>query len=137
MNESSLPPPAETPDVIRLARAVRFVLVCTQLGFAIYCLRSSFQIEILGQIIKDMLGENTQLPVATRIVLSAEWLFIGLSVILPTISFLQLFSRKVIQSIYVIGITSLALVIESVVLHIAMSSPWLEVVKRLSAGPGD
>jgi hypothetical protein len=127
----------ESIDVLRLARALRFALGVIVLGFAAYSIQANFSMRNYAQIFKDMLGEGpgSELPPLTVFVLAAQTPLLLLSAATPIVCVAQMFSRKVIPSIYILGIAGLVMMVQTALLYFAVALPFMEIMRRLNGGP--
>ena len=131
-NSDSQPPDI---DVRQLAYAVRFALAVIVLGVSYFAMKSSMAIDNFATIFKDMLG-GKPLPVATQYVLQGRVFLVCLAYLIPIVVLGALFSRRVVASIYVIGVAGLVAVIETISLYQALSSPLFEIVRQMGGGDG-
>jgi len=104
MNEAKQTQQEDAIDFLKLARAIRFALVAMVIGFSYLGLRASLVIKGFGKIYEDMLGRDERLPVLTTFVLNARFLFVTISILIFIIAVATLFSRRLVRSVYIIGV---------------------------------
>ncbi|MEP6669659.1 MAG: hypothetical protein ABJF10_10930 [Chthoniobacter sp.] len=130
--EPTLPP--NTIDILQLARAIRFALVSIVLGLSYFSLRVTLTIEGFEQIFRDMLGGRA-LPWLTVLILRGRLLFLGVSILVPTLAIGSLFNSQVVRSFYLIGGLGLLTVLQFVVLYHGLTAPLLEIIKAMGGNP--
>ena len=125
MKDSILP-----PEVIRLARAIRFAFVSILLGLSYLNVRSSLSIPAFDQLFHDMMN-GKPLPVLTKFVISASFLLNVLNLLIPLVIIGTLFSHRFIACFYLLGVLALVIMAELLLLFYALSGPLFQIVTGL------
>ena len=129
------PPPLPIPpEVLALARAIRFALVCILLGLCYLNIRTALSIDTFGLVYKDMLG-NRKLPALPAFILQFRSELIWSSIVIPVCAVASLFSNRVTRSFYALGILALFTFLEMIILLYALFSGFGMILQALGGDP--
>lgn len=122
---------AQSAELHKAIKAVRFALVLVLVAASYPAVRLSLGISKFRMIFADMLGEGAQLPTITRGVIASEPVLIALSVAIPLVGIALLFVRNVTRSLYVLGGLFLLLVPTCIVVSTALFMPLVDIIEKM------
>jgi hypothetical protein len=121
-----------SPEIDRVARAIRFALVCVLLVLSYFSIRGSLVISEFKRIFADMLDGSRLSPV-TSLVIASRWVFLTASVVVPVGALITLRDRHVLRSFYVIGTLALITLVQIALLYQALCAPLFTLLDQLGA----
>jgi hypothetical protein len=127
--ESALPP---SVDAAQLARAVRFALVGLVVGLSYFSIMASMSIGLFNALFNDMLN-GRPLPRVTEFILQTRGLFMASSMLVPGVAVGTLFSRKVVQSIYLLGALGFFTIGQSILIFQCLILPLTSMTMHMSS----
>jgi hypothetical protein len=113
-----------------LFRAIRFALAALTLGLAYINIRVSMAIPLFRQIFADML-EGQALPLTTTMILQARHVLLFASWLVPVAAIWAIFMPLKPRSFYLIGIASLLIIVQSIVVCTGLSQPLFHLVHQM------
>ena len=118
-------------EIHELRQATRVVLVCflIVLSYPTICL--SLSLASFQQIFADMLGGGAELPIVTRFVMSAKSLFVGVSLAIPIVGVVLVFTQKSNKSLYIIGGLAFLAAVLWMLLYKAAYSPLFMIIEGM------
>jgi hypothetical protein len=130
MTNENVPP----VDLTAMVRAFRFAFVCMLLGDCCFDILSTLGIDKFRVLYADMLG-GKPLPAITVFILRFQTLFVVLSIGVPVCALATLVSRKLIRSIYILGVLAFFIFTESGLLFYGLIVCPLERMIALIGSP--
>jgi hypothetical protein len=123
-------PSQETlPEVFKMIRAIRFVLVVIVLGLSYFSIRFSFSIDIFEDV---WAGMNLKLLPVTSFIITARPVLMILSILFPFVALASCCHRNVARSFYIIGGITLLTVVQLILLYQGLSAPMFQLMSNLN-----
>ncbi len=133
----SSPVPDSPPDLIsvrQLANAIRFIFYAVVLGLSSVAIVLCMSISDFEGIFKDMLN-GKPLPLVTQFLLMGRPFLVAASFLVPVGATATLLSRRVVLSLYILGVLGFVAIAESAFLYAGLFAPLVGILKEMG-GPG-
>ena len=124
--------PRKEADLLALTKAIRFAFAALVVGISYPNIRFALYLPQFEGVFHDMLGDK-QLPLVADFVIHAQSLLIGISILIPLIAVILLFTSGIARSLYIFGVLLIVVFVQLYTTWHAVMAPLVTIIANRPA----